>query len=115
MEENLTTAQKVQEFQRKLYQKAKSEPKFRFYSLYDKLYRMDVLLLAWQRVRANKGASGIDGQAIEEIEQEGVVEFLEEIQRELQEGTYRPTPVRRVYIPKPDCNLQDYFIFRTQE
>lgn len=102
MVDDLTTADKVQEFQRKLFQKAKSNAGFRFYALYDKVYRIDVLSKAWERVKTNKGASGIDGQTFEAIEQQGVGQFLEGIQQELKAKTYRPKPVRRVYIPKPD-------------
>ena len=99
---NLTTVDKIQELQRKLYLKAKSEPNFRFYALYDKMYRMDVLMKAWQRVRANRGAQGIDGKTIKDIEEEGADDFLKGIQQELKTKEYRPQPARRVYIPKPD-------------
>lgn len=99
---NLRTTDKVQELQRKLYLKAKSNADFRFYALYDKVYRMDVLRKAWERVKANKGAAGIDGQTFEEIESTGVDNFLEGIQQEVKAKTYRPQPARRVYIPKPD-------------
>lgn len=102
MVENLTTTSKIQELQRKLYQKAKSEPKFRFYLLYDKVYRKDVLKESWERVRRNGGAPGIDGQSIEEVEKAGVEEFLSRIEEELRTQTYKPQPARRVEIPKPD-------------
>ena len=102
MENNLTTTDKVQELQRKLYLKAKSQPNFRFYALYDRIYRMDVLEKAWQRVRAKHGAPGIDGQNIKDIEEAGVDEFLRGIQQELKSKEYRPQPARRVYIPKSD-------------
>lgn len=98
----LLTTNRVQELQRKLYQKAKSEPNFRFYALYDKVYRSDVLIEVWKRVKANHGAPGIDGKRIEDIEKSGVGEFLLEIQDELRSGRYKPTPARRVYIPKPN-------------
>jgi len=105
LETNLTTTvDKVRELQRKLYLKAKSERNFRFYALYDKVYRLDVLTEAWERVRKNKGAPWIDKETIEEIEHQGVTEFINGIQDELKKCTYRPTPVRRVYIPKPDCS-----------
>jgi len=100
--DDLRTTDKVQELQRKLYLKAKSNADFRFYALYDKVYRTDVLRKAWERVKANKGAAGIDGQTFEEIESTGVDNFLEGIQQELKAKTYRPQPARRVYIPKPD-------------
>jgi len=103
---SLTTADKVQELQRKLYLKAKSEVNFRFYALYDKIYRKDVLISAWERVRVNHGAPGIDGVTIEDIEEEGVDGFLEGIQEELRGRRYRPSPARRVYIPKPDGRLR---------
>jgi group II intron reverse transcriptase/maturase len=98
----ITMDLKVQEFQRKLYLKAKSEINFRFYALYDKIYRIDVLTEAWKRVRENHGSAGIDGQTIEDIEKAGVEDFLKGIQQELRTGKYQPEPARRVYIPKPD-------------
>jgi len=102
LDNNLINTDKVQELQRKLYLKAKSQPDFRFYALYDKVYRKDVLVKAWQKVRANHGSPGIDGVTIKDIEEEGVGGFLKGIQEELGRKKYRPSPARRVYIPKLD-------------
>lgn len=93
-------AEKIQEFQKKLYEKAKASPKFRFYSLYDKTYRTDVLEEAYRKVKANGGASGVDGVTFEDIKTKGTIGYLAELQDELREGKYKPKPVKRVYIPK---------------
>jgi RNA-directed DNA polymerase len=93
-------AERIQEFQKKLYEKAKASPKFRFYSLYDKTYRTDVLEEAYRKVKANGGASGVDRVTFEDIKAKGIIEYLAELQDELKEGKYKPNPVRRVYIPK---------------
>lgn len=98
----LITTDTVQELQRKLLQKAKSNTGFRFYALYDKVYRMDVLNKAWERVKSNKGVSGVDRQTFEDVEQIGIDKFLKGIEQELKAKTYCPQPVRRVYIPKSD-------------
>src|SRR5687768_6760776 len=93
---------KVRELQRGLYVAAKRDRGRRFHALYDRIWRGDVLLEAWERVRANKGAAGIDGQTLSMIERQGVGPFLAELQSLLRDGGYRPRPVRRVYIPKSD-------------
>jgi len=99
----LVTPVKIRTLQRKLYAKAKQEPGYRFYALYDKVYRSDVLHHAYRLVRSNKGAPGIDGVSFEAIEAaEGVERFLEGLAEEVKNRTYRPMPVRRVMIPKPD-------------
>jgi RNA-directed DNA polymerase len=94
--------EKVRELQRRLYIVAKRNQERRFHALYDRIWRSDVLLEAWNRVRGNKGAAGIDGITLSMIEQQGVAEFLQELKATLRAGKYRPQPVRRRYIPKPD-------------
>jgi retron-type reverse transcriptase len=84
-----------------LHDKAKKSPDFRFYALYDKVYRKDVLTLAYSCCKANSGASGVDNQTFENIEAYGEERWLDELMQELKSQTYRPLPVRRVYIPKP--------------
>jgi len=88
--------------QRKLYVRSKQEPEKQFYSLYDKLYRMDILQTAYAQCRANKGCAGIDGMTFEQIEQVegGIDAFLEGIQTELQDKSYEVQPIKRVLIPK---------------
>ena len=99
---SLPTLPKVRKLQAALHAKAKGSPAFRFYALYDKVYRDDVLWVAYRRCLANGGAAGTDGQTFEDIEQYGVQKWLGELAEELRTKTYRPSPVRRVYIPKPD-------------
>ena len=94
--------EKVRQLQNKLYLTAKKCSSRRFHALYDKVYRDDVLYEAWKRVKANKGANGVDGITIEDVEAKGVECYLTGIQSELKSGTYRPLPVRRVMIPKSD-------------
>jgi hypothetical protein len=98
---SLATPSKIRELQIKLYRKAKNEPGYRFYMLYDKIYREDILAHAYELARANKGAPGVDGQSFEEIESKGVQGWLTGIREELRNKTYKPQPVRRVKIPKP--------------
>jgi group II intron reverse transcriptase/maturase len=98
----LKTPEKIRELERKLYQKAKQEKEYRFYLLYDKVYRLDILSHSYNLVRTNKGAPGIDGETFGSIEKRagGVKGYLEEIAGELKRKEYKPQPIRRVYIPK---------------
>lgn len=97
----LVTPDKIRTLQRKLYLKAKREPAYRFYSIYDKIYRRDILLFAYKLVRANGGTPGIDGINFDEIERDkGISGFLAKLGQELQEKSYKADPVRRVMIPK---------------
>jgi RNA-directed DNA polymerase len=98
--------EKVREFQRKLYRKAKQEPNFRFYILYDKISLPYMLREAYRRCEGNQGSPGIDGQRFSDIRQKGVEGFLEGIQRELETGTYKPQMVLRKYIPKANGKMR---------
>ncbi len=98
---SLQTPIKIRTFQRKLYLKAKAEPDFRFYLLYDKIYRTDILYHAYRLAKANGGSAGVDGMTFKHVESEGVDEWLSGIREELRAKAYRPQPVLRVMIPKP--------------
>ena len=95
-----TPSSSVRKLQRALYTKAKAEPGFRFYSLWDKVYRNDVLHEAWRRCRRNGGSAGVDGQRFADIEAQGVEPWLGNLQQELRAKQYRPQPLLRVWIPK---------------
>ena len=99
---NLTTPASVQKLQTTLHAKAKQSPNCRFHALYDKVYRKDVLNYAYERCQANDGAAGVDDETFEHIKQYSRKRWLDELTQELKSRTYKPQPVRRVYIPKPD-------------
>jgi RNA-directed DNA polymerase len=103
---NLATPASVQKLQMALHAKAKAEPGFRFYALYDKINRDDILAHAWAQCRSNKGAPGVDGQDFADIEAYGVARWLGELALALREETYRPDPIRRVFIPKANGKLR---------
>ncbi|MFC1612076.1 hypothetical protein ACFL6C_14025 [Myxococcota bacterium] len=96
--------ERLSRLRRKLYQKAKREPKFRFYALYDRIYRKDVLSAAWEQVRRNRGSAGVDGVTIDQIVnvEGGADVLIAELHEELRMKTYKPRAVKRVSIPKPD-------------
>jgi RNA-directed DNA polymerase len=98
---SLQTPEKIRKLQKGLYAKAKAEPAFRFYLLYDKLYREDILHHAYRLARHNGGAPGVDGVRFSDIEAGGLEEWLASLREELRKQTYKPRPVRRVMIPKP--------------
>ncbi len=97
---SLATPETIRNFQRALYAKAKGSPEHRFYTLYDKFYRRDILQQAYQSCRANAGAPGVDGQTFEDIERYGVERWLGELAQELRTKRYQPAPIKRVFIPK---------------
>lgn len=96
------TIDKVRELQRKLYLSAKVNKRRKFHALYDKIYRKDILLEAWEKVKANKGTAGVDNVNIDDVIEYGESKFIQEIQQELIENNYNSKPVKRVYIPKQD-------------
>ena len=102
----LTPAVSVRKLQRTLYAIAKAQPEYRFYSLWDKIYRWDILHAAYLRCRKNKGSAGVDGQSFQQIESEGVLSWLAELEEELRTGNYRAQPIRRVWIPKRNGKLR---------
>ena len=93
---------KLQKLQQALHAKAKESPDFRFYALYDKIYREDILAHAYRLARSNGGKAGVNGEDFSDIEMYGVERWLDELARALKEKRYRASPVRRVYIPKPN-------------
>ena len=103
---NLSTPKSVRRLQRALHAKAKAEPGYRFYALYDKVYREDILAHAYAQCRSNKGAPGVDGQDFADVEAYGVERWLGELALALREESYRPDPIRRVYIPKANGKLR---------
>src|ERR1700730_15123226 len=103
---SLETPASVQKLQTALHAKAKTEAEYRFYSLYDKIYREDILAHAYAQCRSNKGSPGVDGQDFTDIEAYGVSRWLGELAIALKEETYRPDPIRRVFIPKANGNLR---------
>ena len=98
----LQTPDKIRTFQRKLYLKAKSEPDFRFYLLYDKIYRDELLMHAYRLAKANRGTAGVDGVTFAQIESQGAEQWVSGIKEQLHKKTYKPQPARRVLIPKPN-------------
>lgn len=98
---SLETPIQIRELQRKLYRKAKEEPDYRLYLLYDKIWREDILAHGYELAKANQGAPGVNGQTFQQIETAGWGEWLDGSREDLRAKTYRPQPVRQVLIPKP--------------
>ena len=109
---NLSTPKSVQKLQKALHAKAKAETGYRFYALYDKISREDILAHAYAQCRSNKGAPGVDGQDFADIEAYGVQRWLGELALALRQETYQPDPIRRVYIPKANGKLRPLGIYR---
>ena len=103
---NLSTPKTVQKLQKALHAKAKAEAGYRFYALYDKISREDILAYAFAQCRSNKGAPGVDGQDFADIETYGVERWLGELALALREESYQPDPIRRVFIPKANGKLR---------
>ena len=99
---SLRPPDKVRKLQRTLHAKAKESPDYRFYALYDKVYREDILLYAYRTCKANGGAAGVDGETFEDIESYGRKRWLGELAEAIRSKSYRASPIRRVYIPKPN-------------
>jgi RNA-directed DNA polymerase len=114
-EGSMHAEEKVRVLQRKLYRAANAQPGRTFRVLYDKVCMREVLQTAWERVRRNRGSAGIDGETIRDIEAYGVERFLDELREELRSGRYRPQPVRRVFIPKPDGRQRPLGIPRVRD
>jgi len=98
----LKTPKKIREFQKKIFLKVKQEPNFRFYQLYDKVWRKDILEYAWELVSSKKGKSGIDRISIKQIKTNNKETFINKLQAECKEKRYKPQAVLRIYIPKPN-------------
>ena len=103
---NLSTPKSVQKLQMALHAKAKTEAGYRFYALYDKICREDMLTHAYAQCRSNKGASGVDGEGFADVEAYGVQRWLGELALALKQETYRPDPIRRVFIPKANGKVR---------
>ena len=103
---NLATPKSVQKLQTALHAKAKAEAGYRFYALYDKISREDILAHAYAQCRSNRGAPGVDGQDFADIKAYGVERWLAELALALRQETYRPEPIRRVFIPKANGKLR---------